>query len=389
MAVRRIFALAIAVLVLIACSEKEKAKTAASAEVDVSQPTQQTVTDYLELTGDTQAIQSVDLRARVEGYLASVNFKDGDFVKEGDLLFVIEREPYQARLKLAQANVAAAEATLLRDDLQYRRQLSLVEQKATAQSDVEMWRAQRDSAQANLDQARANAELAAIDLSYTEIRAPFSGRIDRHLKDPGNLVDADEATLLATIYRLDPMYAYFTINEQELLRVRAARREQGENTPSPESPVSVFMALEGEEGYPHQGKVDFVATSLDSSTGTLSMRGVFSNPVSTWPPLLQPGMFVRVRIPVESHEHGLLVPERALGTDQSGRYLLVVDDQDVVEQRPVQVGSLEGTLRLITSGLKPEEWVVVQGIQKAKPGAKVIPIRRQGQVQAAQEAATK
>ncbi|RJR41672.1 MAG: efflux RND transporter periplasmic adaptor subunit [Desulfobacteraceae bacterium] len=341
-------------------------------EVTVGRPQQKPVTDYLLVTGNTQAAETADLRARVEGFLASVHFNDGDVVKRGDLLFVIEPKPYEAKVRLAAANVASAEAKLLRANQEHERQLTLIREKATAQSEVERWKAERDAARAYLDETKANAELADLNLSYTRVLAPFDGRIDRRMKDPGNLVGAGEKTLLATISRTNPIYAYFTLSERDLFRVNG--RKEGRK-PGLTYRAPIFLGTEGEDGYPIEGQLDFSATSLDPGTGTLLIRAIFDNPVSGTVPRLLPGMFVRMRIPIRSRENAVVLPERALATDQSGRYVLVVNDQNVVEQRPVKVGDLAEGLRVIEQGLKGDEWVVLSGIQRARPGSKVTPVK--------------
>ncbi len=350
-------------------------------EVTVSQPIKKAVTEYIELTGNTQSFEQVALMGRVEGYLTSIKFKDGDIVKKGDLLFVIEPPPYEAKVKQAEASLAMADATLVRSTLEYNRQLQLIKQNATAQSTVEQWRAQRDADEATVQQNKANLEVARINLSYTQVRAPFTGRIDRHLVDVGNLVGAGQATQLALIYRLDPIYAYFNINERDLVRLMQRERERSEgkpNTQGDDEDVPVYLAIEKEEGFPHEGRLDFAATSLDPGTGTLLMRGIFDNPILPGgAPALLPGMFVRIRIPVHVRKHALLVSERALGVDQGGRYLLVVNNQNVVEQRTVTVGQLEdGGMRVIKHGLQGDEWVVVNGIQRTRPGATVKAIKQ-------------
>ena len=348
-------------------------------EVTVSQPVKKAVVEYIDLTGNTQSIEQVALVGRVEGYLNSINFKDGDIVKKGDLLFVIEPPPYEAKVKQAEANLAMAQATLVRSTLEYNRQLQLIKQNATAQSTVEQWQAQRDADEATVQQNKANLDVARINLSYTQVRAPFTGRIDRHLVDVGNLVGSGQATQLAMIYRLDPIYAYFSINERDLVRIMERERERSKDKPSKQDEdTPVYLAIEKEEGYPHEGRLDFAATALDPGTGTLLMRGIFSNPiVPGGVPSLIPGMFVRIRIPVHVRKHGLLVSERALGVDQGGRYLLVVNAQNVVEQRTVTVGQLEDGMRVIKQGLQGDEWVVVNGIQRTRPGATVKPVREE------------
>lgn len=348
-------------------------------EVTVAQPVQKAVTEYIELTGNTQSVEQVALVGRVEGYLNSINFKDGDIVKKGDVLFVIEPPPYEAKVKQAEANLAMAQATLVRSTLEYNRQLQLIKQNATAQSTVEQWQAQRDADEATVQQNKANLEVARINLSYTQVRAPFTGRVDRHLVDVGNLVGAGQATQLANIYRLDPIYAYFNINERDLVRIMERERDRSKDKPSrKEEDTPVYLAIEGEEGYPHEGRLDFGATALDPSTGTLLLRGIFSNPIPPGgAPVLLPGMFVRIRIPIHVRKHALLVSERALGVDQGGRYLLVVNAQNVVEQRTVTVGQLEAGMRVIKQGLQVDDWVVVNGIQRTRPGATVKPLRQE------------
>lgn len=341
-------------------------------KVTVSRPEQRPVTDYLLLTGNTQAFESVDLRARVKGFLTSINFKDGEVVKKGKVLFVIERRPYEAKLELAEANLAAARAHLARATQEYKRQLYLIKRNATAQSEVEKWRAERDAAAAEVQQGQADVELARINLSYTEVRAPFDGRIDRHLVDAGNLVGAGEATQLATITRLDPIYTYFNLNERDLIRIMARNRKEGKENGEGRN-VPVDLGIAGEKGYPTVGKLDFASTSVNPGTGTLLLRGIFDNPLRGDVPKLLPGMFVRIRIPYERRNKALLVPDRALGVDQGGHYVLVVNSQNVVEQRSVTIGQLIGPMRVINEGLQGNEWVVVNGLQFARPGVKVAP----------------
>jgi RND family efflux transporter MFP subunit len=343
--------------------------------VTVTRPTVQPVTDFIYLTGNTQAVDQVQLEARVEGFLTSIHFKDGDYVKKGDLLFVIEQDVYKSKVQQADGQLAVAQAQLLRASQEYDRQVSLLKQNATAKSEVEKWKAERDAAEANIVEAKASLELARINLGYTRVVAPFDGRMDRHLVTPGNLVGAGKPTALAVITRMDPIYAYFNLNERDLVRLAKTGREKGQ-TQYKDVVAPVFAGIEGEEGYPYEGRLDFVSTGLDSGTGTILLRAVYPNPRrASGVPHLVPGMFVRLRIPVDIREKALLVSERALGVDQGGRYLLVVNDKDVVEQRPVKVGANDNGMRVIEEGLKADEWVVVSGIQRARPGAKVTPVK--------------
>jgi membrane fusion protein, multidrug efflux system len=359
---------ALLAFLLAGCGEDNTYVPPPPAAVTVSQPVRQTVTDYVELTGNTQSSNSVDLVARVEGYLQSVNFEDGSFVKKGDLLFVIQPEPYEANVQLAQATVAQQQATLTQATSEYERQQRLARQNATSQSQVESWQAQQGAAQAAVDEANANLELARINLSYTRIEAPFDGRIGRRLVDPGNLVGAGAPTELATIEQLAPMYVYFNVDEQDVLRIRAGLRAAGKTLASV-APVKLGVGLQNEAGYPHEATLDFVASDVDQSTGTLQARGVIPNQYYVF----LPGLFVRVRVPVGTTPDALLVPDRALGIDQLGHYLLVVNQDDVVEQRPVQIGVLIDGMRVIEQGLSADDRVVVAGIQRAIPGSKVAP----------------
>jgi RND family efflux transporter MFP subunit len=358
------------------CDQKENKFVAPPPpQVTVARPLEQPVTDYLYLTGNTQAVDQVQLDARVEGFLASIHFKDGDYVKKGDLLFIIEQDVYKSKVQQAEGQLAAAQAQLLRAGQEYDRQISLLKQNATAKSEVEKWKAERDAAEANIVEARASLELARINLGYTRVMAPFDGRMDRHLVTPGNLVGAGKPTALAVITRMDPIYAYFTLNERDLVRLAETGREKGQ-TQYKNLVAPVFAGIEGVEGYPYEGRLDFASTGLDPGTGTILLRAVYPNPRrATGVPNLVPGMFVRLRIPIDIREKALLVSERALGVDQGGRYLLVVNDKDVVEQRPVKVGANVNGMRVIEEGLKADEWVVVSGIQRARPGAKVTPVK--------------
>ena len=337
-------------------------------KVDVGLPVQQKVTRYLDATGNTAPIQSVDLVARVQGVLQSIDYKDGSFVKQGTTLFTIEPETYKLKLEQAQAAEAGSQASLKQAETDYKRQVDLVARQAVSQATLDTSTSNRDNAQANLQQAQANTKIAAINYGYTNVVAPFDGIVSAHLVSVGELVGAASPTQLATIVQLDPIYVNFNVNEQDVLRIRAEARRRG-ITASDLTRLPIEVGLQTETGYPHKGNLDYAAPTVNLSTGTLPVRGVLQNPER----VLLPGYFVRVRVPYDQQENALLVPDVALGSDQSGRYVLVVNGDNVVEQRKVQAGPVEGDLRVIESGLKADDRVVIAGLLRAIPGQKVDP----------------
>src|SRR5580693_6700155 len=337
-------------------------------KVDVGLPVQQAITRFLEATGNTAPIQTVDLVARVPGVLQSINYKDGSLVKQGTTLFTIEPDTYKLKLDQAQAAEAGAQASLKQAEADYRRQVDLVARQAVSQAILDTSTSSRDNAQANLQQAEANTKIAAVNFGYTNVVAPFDGIVSAHLVSVGELVGAASPTQLATIVQLDPIYVNFNVNEQDVLRIRAEARRRG-ITASDLTRLPIEVGLQTETGYPHKGNLDYAAPTVNLSTGTLAVRGVLHNPDR----ILLPGYIVRVRVPYDRQENALLVPDVALGSDQSGRYVLVVNGDNVVEQRKVRTGQVEGDLRVIESGLKADDRVVVAGLLRAIPGQKVDP----------------
>jgi RND family efflux transporter MFP subunit len=337
-------------------------------KVDVAVPVQRPVTRYLEATGNTAPIKSVDLVARVQGFLESINYQDGAFVKEGTTLFTIEPQTYKLKLEQAQAAEAGSQASLKQTELDFQRQSDLVARQAVSQATLDTSTANRDNARANLQQAQANTRIADVNYGYTKVTAPFDGVVSAHLVSVGELVGASSPTQLATIVAQDPIYVNFTVNEQDVLRIRAEARRKG-LTPADLKQTPVEIGLQTEEGYPHAGKLDYVAPTVNQSTGTLAVRGLIPNADR----VLLPGYFVRVRVPIDQEQNALLVPDTALGSDQSGRYVLVVTNENVVEQRKVTTGPVDNGLRVIESGLKPEDRVVIAGLLRSIPGQKVDP----------------
>ncbi|HEY2389466.1 MAG TPA: efflux RND transporter periplasmic adaptor subunit [Candidatus Binatia bacterium] len=338
-------------------------------EVTVVQPVQQEVTTYSEFTGHTASVEAVDIRARVQGFLESINFVPGSDVTQGDLLFVIEPDLYQARVDQAQATLQSAQAQSQAAEAQLAITHAIFERNAGSRTDLVTKTQARDQAAAAVLQARANLQVAKLDLSYTHIYAPITGRIDRNLVDAGNLVGAGESTVLASIVRQDRIYAYFDASERDLLRYRELNR-RGQTVAAEGQHNVAYLGLATEEGYPHLGDVDYSSNRVNPDTGTIEIRAVFSNPDR----VLLPGLFARVRLPF-TRGQATLVPDVAIGTDQGGRFVLIVDENDVVQQRRVQVAGLVDTMRALESGVTPSDWVVVNGLQRARPGAKVKPTR--------------
>jgi len=336
-------------------------------KVTVALPEQRNIVETMEFTGTTRATARVELRARVNGYLQQIAFPDGAMVKAGDLLFVIEPAPYEAELQAAQAQVQKAEANQQLAVANLARTQRLYEQNAATQQQVDVQKAEQATAEADVATAKAALRQAELNLSYTEIRAPISGRIGRHLVDIGNLVQA-EMTPLATIESIDPIHAYFYVSEPDLLRFMQMVRDR--RIPDPGvTPPALTLGLANESGFPHHGHLDFRELGVDPGTGTVLRRAVFPNPDST----LIPGLFVRIRAEIGAAVPRLLVEDRAIGADQRGDYVLVVNQENVVEYRPVQLGIALNGRRVIESGISSGDRIVVNGLQRARPGAPVTP----------------
>lgn len=360
--------LALTISVLSGCHRPEITATKPKPpEVFVATPVEDTVIEFEEVTGRTMAVNTVELRSRVSGYLDAVFFKDGDEVQQGDVLFQIDPRPYQTELNRTEAAVAQAKSHLERLKRQLERANRLLRTKTMSQEDHDLIAFERDESTALLAAAEANKAAAELNMSFTKIKAPVSGRISRRLVDPGNLVQAD-MTPLTTIVSLDPMYAYFDVDERTLLRLQRLIQEGKISTL--DSQVVAEIALADEDDYAHRGTINFLDNQVEASTGTLRARALIDNSNR----MLSPGLFVRLRIPIGAPRKAIVVQEEALASDQGQRFVYVVNDKDEVNYRRVKVGwQLASGMRVIEEGLELGDRVVVTGVQRVKPGLKVDP----------------
>jgi RND family efflux transporter MFP subunit len=336
-------------------------------KVSVAAPVEQMVTSYLEATGDMAAINSVDLVARVEGVVQEISYIDGAFVQKGTPLFTIEPELYSLKVEAAKASVARVQAAVTQAEADFKRQSDLVAKRSTAQSEYDRAFALLESARSDLHSAQADEKAAEINLGYTKVTAPFDGIVTQRQISLGQLVGADpeHLTVLATIVQLDPIYVTFNVSEQEVQQIRADLLRRGQNPRASLIGLSVEVGLQSDSGNPHKGTLDYVAPVVDLTTKKLAARARLENGDQA----LLPGYSVRVRVPLRA-EPALLVPDDALGSDQNGRYVRVVNKDGVVEQRKVDQGQLVGNLRVIEKGLSKDDRVIVGGVP-AMPGQKV------------------
>lgn len=359
-----------ATLLLAGCEKPAQPPAASAPPVTVANPTKRTVTDWDEFTGRFDAIEQVAVRARVTGFVTSVEFKDGAFVKTGDLLYVIDPRQYQAVAEQARGQLADAKAKVDLAERELSRAEALVKTSAVSESVVDQRRQQLQSAQAASMQAEGALQRADLDVEFTKVRAPIDGRVSRHLVTVGNLVQGSEsgATLLTTIVSLDPIHVYFDMDESIYLKNNRLWFE-GKRPSSRDTANPVQITLSGETKPSHEGAMDFLDNRLDVGTGTLRGRALVKNQDLS----ILPGQFARVRVLGSAPYEALLLPDTAIATDQSRKIVFVVKADDTVEARPVVLGPLDDGLRVIREGLKADDRVIIDGLQRARIGAKVTP----------------
>ncbi len=365
-----VFGLALISFFTAGCERQQAVALQAPPTVTVSRAIEHEVIEWDEYTGRIEAVEAVEVRARVSGYLESVHFRDGQVVQEGELLFVIDPRPYQVQLDRAEAEMELAKARLQLERNDYSRAQVLFEARAISEEEADTRASDLRVAKASVQSALAAVEAAALNLEFTRVTAPVSGRISRHFVSEGNLINGGsaQATLLTRIVSLDPIFCYFEADERSYLKYARLSRE-GKRPSSREAKNPVYLALADEEGFPHKGYMDFVDNRLDPNTGTMTGRAVLPNPDF----LLTPGLFARIRVPGSGRYSALLLPDQAIGTDLSQKFVMVVGDQDLVEYRPVSLGPIIGGLRVVRSGLQPSDRVIIRGVQKARAGTKVNP----------------
>jgi multidrug efflux system membrane fusion protein len=360
----------LSIIAVAGCDQKPAPVTPPPAKVTVARPLDREVIDWDEYTGFLAAVETVELRARVGGFVEKANFEEGQFVNEGQVLFELDPQPYQAELDKAVAQVGQAEAQFENAASEFTRIERLRAGGGGSEKEFQDARYNKMQANAAVAAAKANAESTRLNLDWTKVKAPIHGRISRKFITPGNLITGGTAsgTLLTTITKTDPVYCYVDADERSVLKYQKLAQEK-KRVSARDARIPAFLALANETGYPHEGVIDFVDTHVDPTTGTLRARGVFPNPNG----LLLPGFFARLRIPGSGRYRALLVPDSAIDTNQNIKFLRVLSADDKVTVRPVKLGSLFGEFRVIEEGLNAGDRVVINGLQRAIPNTKVNP----------------
>ncbi len=355
-------------LILPSCSKQEAVEIPPPV-VTVTKAIEKQIQDWDEYTGRLVATNSVEIRPRVSGYLTEIHFQDGDLVKKGEVLFTIDPRPYQAELEHAQGNLANAQAQLKLASVEFDRAKQLRDRNVTSAGDFDQKSAAFLELQAAVQTATAAVSSAQLNVEFCSIISPIEGRASLANITVGNLVSPETQTPLTTVKSINPIYAYADVDERSLLRY--TRYYMGKDATAEDIDkvkVPIELALQDEEGFPHKGYIDFLDNAVDPSTGTIRLRGVFENSG-----LLGPGLFVRVRIPSGDPHQAVLVPERSVGTDQGQKFVYIVDKDNIVVYRPVDLGRVHDGLQVITKGVAAGETVIVDGLLKARPGTKVTP----------------
>ena len=368
----RLLALSLVLAALSSCERAQQTSNAAPppAPVTVAKPLSTDLVEWDEFIGRLDAPESVEIRARVSGYLEKIHFREGSDVKAGDLLITIDPRPYQAVVDRTAADAERAEVRLELAKMEAKRAKNLMESKAIAVEEIEQRNQALAEAEASLRSARATLEQAKLDLEFTQLKSPITGRIGDVLVTQGNLIsggsNVSNATVLTTIVAVDPIHCYLDVDEQSALKYRELRR-LGQRASALDEQIPAEMALANEQGYPHKGVIDFVDNRLDPGTGVIRSRAVFPNPGG----LMAPGFFARVRIPGSGKYSGLLVHDNAIGSDQGKPFVFVVGQDSAIKQVPVEIGPMHDGLRVIKTGIAKDDRVVIEGMALVRNGAKV------------------
>lgn len=358
----------VAAIMISGCGKAPETNPVPPPAVTIARPLQREVIEWDEGTGRLEAVETVDVRARVGGFIERADFVEGSLVKAGDLLFQIDPRQFNAELARTQADVAKAQAQLAYAGNEFKRIENLRPSGGASELELENARQRMLEAEATVAAAKAQVQAAQLNVDWTRVTAPISGRISRKYVTAGNLINGGQgqATLLTVITSIDPIYCLADANEQQILKYQRLATE-GKRQSARDGPVPAFLQLSDETTFPREGVMNFVDNRLDPETGTIRARAVFPNPDG----FLKPGMFARIRIPGSGRYNAILIPDSAVGADQNLRYVLLAKSDDTVELRPVQLGAQFGSLRAIRSGVGPEDRVIINGLQRARPGAKV------------------
>ena len=358
--------MAVAVSILsTGCKPSTQAPALPPPRVTVATPIRKEIVEWDEYTGRTEAVESVDVRPRVSGYIDQISFKDGQLVKPGDVLFVIDQRPYQHVLDQDKASLQKADAERQLKTANFARAQKLFQNNVTAKEEYDTSVAERNESEAQFAEAQAAVNSAQLNIDFTQVKSPIEGRVSRQLVTRGNLVQAD-STVLTKVVSVGPIYAYFNVDQRTVQKYHN-QIEGGQLQDPRVSAMAVYLQLEGETGFPHEGVIDFVNNTYNASTGTLQIRGRFKNDDAS----LYPNAFVHIRIAGTPKHNAILITDRAVGVDQGQKFVLLVDDSSVVQVRPVELGPVVDGLRVVRKGLGPDDRVIVNGLINARPGSKV------------------